>query len=194
MLPSGFHSLFGTINIPSASSLNGPVTQGVPPMTLTQPIESASVSQTHVNTPPSETTSVTTSPYAAGAYSPNNPSYTPTPIVKRKVVKVSKAVNNESQTDAAEETCKEDLKGNNVAKALNDLNKTLHTTITGISKAIENQTLLLGAIHQHIKTFVRSAEDDRKRRERENDEEQLRKVKAKKHKISRRKKKLNNEQ
>ena len=178
VLPSGFHSLFGNINIPSASSLNGPVSQGVPPMTLTQPIVSASVSQTLVNTPPSEMTSVTTSPNVAGAYSPHNPSYTPTPIVKSKVVKVSKAVNNESQTEAVEETCN----GNNVANALNDLNKTLHTAITGISKAIENQTLLLGAIHQQIKTFVRSAEDDRKKREREDDEEELRKVKAKKHK------------
>ena len=81
VLPSGFHSLFGTINILSASSLNGPVTQCVPPMTLTQPIESASVSQTHVNTPPSKTTSVTTSPNVAGAYSPNYPCNTPTPIV-----------------------------------------------------------------------------------------------------------------
>ena len=86
VLPSCFHSLFGAINIPSASSHNGPVAQGVPPITLTQPIVSESVSQTLVNTPPFETTSVTTSPNVAGTFLPNNPSYTPTPIVKRKVV------------------------------------------------------------------------------------------------------------
>ena len=86
---------------------------------------------------------------------------------------MSKAVTNESQTDEVKETCKENLKGNNVANTLNDLNKTLNTAITGISKAILNQTLHLGVIHQQIKTFVHSAEDDRKKRERQDDDEDI---------------------
>ena len=54
-------------------------------------------------------------------------------------------------------------------KAINDLNTTLHHSLNSISRAIENQTLLLGAIQQQIKTYVRNSEDKQRKRPREED-------------------------
>ena len=167
VMPSGIHPLFGSLM--QAPSDNPTVVQCLPPMTLVQPQvhiqPPVMTSPTTVNTP------VTTSPRSAidTPYNPVHPTYTPTPIVRSQVRKIVKDDQANSNAD--------------IVKALNDINQTILNSMTDLHRAIENQTHLMGAINQQIKTYARNSEEDMKKRDIDDDsEEVMRRNKSKKHK------------
>ena len=159
--------------------------------TLTQPLASGSdyhLQQAAVPAPqPSVTVDMFSSPSFMNTYNPNYPgidqiSYTPTPIVtssatKQTVQHQSKAQQTDSPVHSPTNSSAD------LVAAVNDLNKTFHSSIATISKALENHNLILGTIHQQIKNYVRMGEEKRKRRydEEPKEKEKYKEPKSKKH-------------
>lgn len=123
------------------------------------------------------------SPYLT--YNPQYPamdpsSYIPTPIVTATATKpiVRSAA---QQTDSSEFSST--VSSADLVAAVNDLNKTLHQSMSTISKALENHNLILGAINLQIKNYVRMGEESRKRRyeDEHNEKEKYKEPKNKKH-------------
>ena len=188
VLPSGYHPLYGTV-IPTMSGLDNSALNLVPSMTLPRhTTATAPVLPTVVNrvdnsclpsitsSPQSVTASATSSPMTTKTYNPIYPSfdrdlYKPTPIARSEKEQTTRRDDKQCQTDTIitmndrKATCD----SQEHIKAINDLNKTLHHSLNSISRAIENQTLLLGAIQQQINTYVRNSEDEQRKRPREED-------------------------
>ena len=185
VLPSGCHPLYGTV-ITTPAVLGTSVNQSIPSMTLIQPTVPTSSfpltvpGHSHpIMSSPISGTSTTTSPISTAVYSPKYPTYTPTPIVRDDATKTSNVLG-ENRQIKANASVSEQARGKEIVNALHELTTTLNTAINGMSKAVEDQTLLLGAIHQQIKNFVRSSEDEIRKREREEDAGETRRVKSKK--------------
>ena len=159
--------------------------------TLTQPLASGSdyhLQQAVVPAPqPSATVDLFSSPSFMNSYNPHHPgidqiSYIPTPIVtssatKQTVQHQSKAQQTDSPVHSSTNSSAD------LVAAVNDLNKTFHSSMATISKALENHNLILGAIHQQIKNYVRMGEETRKRRydEEPKEKEKYKEPKSKKH-------------
>ena len=93
-----------------------------------------------------------TSPVLRNVYTPTNPAFEQTSYVPT-VCRRSAGC----QTDGS-------LVLDRVVNAVDDLNKTLHNTLTGLGRLMENQTIAIGAIHTQIKNYVRTQEEDSNKR------------------------------
>ena len=158
VLPSGCHPLYGTV-ITTPAVLGTPVIQGIPSMTLTQPtVPTSSFPITFpghnhpIMSSPKSATSTTTSPISTAVCSPKYPTYTPTPIVRDDATKTSND-QGEARQIKANASVSEQTRGKEIVNALHELTTTLNTPINGMSKAVEDQTLLLSAIHQKLRTL-----------------------------------------
>ena len=172
VMPSGIHPLFGSLmEVPSD---NPTVVQCLPPMALVQP--QVHIQPPVITSPTTVNTPVTTSPRSANdtPYNPVHPTYTPTPIVRSQVRKIDKDDQANSNAD--------------IVRALNVIIKTILNSMSEHHRPIGNQTHLMGAIYQQIKTYVRNSEEDMKRRDIDDDsEEVMRRNKSKKKKKKKKK-------
>lgn len=159
--------------------------------TLTQPLASRSDYQLQQAMIPAPTPAVTvdmfSSPSFMNSYNPQYPgidqiSYTPTPIVTSSATK--QTAQHQSKAQQTDSTVHSSTNSSaDLVAAVNDLNKTFHSSMATISKALENHNLILGAIHQQIKNYVRMGEDTHKRRydEEPKEKEKYKEPKSKKH-------------
>ena len=130
--------------------------------TLTQPLASGSdyhLQQAAVPAPqPSVTVDMFSSPTFMNTYNPNYPginqiSYTPTLIVTSSAIK--QTVQHQSKAQQTDSPVHSPTNSSvDLVAAVNDLNKTVHSSMATISKALENHNLILGAIHQQIKKIT----------------------------------------
>lgn len=177
-----------SINLPSVYSPVSPFViptcAELPPLTpnlslqatLPRPFPSATVPTTLIQQPCISTTfqPMPSSPVLTNSYDPLFPaldqnSYVPTPITTTpaenpKIQRQSTAQQTDEQpsTAVSSQTSSKEL-----VAAVNDLNRTIRTCLASVSKAIENQTLLLGAMNQQFKNFIRNNEDEIRKRKRE---------------------------
>ena len=105
---------------------------------------------------PISRTSTTTSHISTAIYSTKYP----TPILRCDATKTSN-VHGEERLIKTNASVSEQARGKEIlVNALHELKTMLNTVINGMSKAVEDQTLLLGAVQQQINNLVRSSEDE----------------------------------
>lgn len=182
-------------SLPSMQSFVQPVLPQISSSTTTLPFSPPTASDASLPTvqsyvqpvvpqiPLSTATLSFSSPFYRNVYNPLFPaidhnSYEPTPVSTSVSVTPSASASvsttcTSAQTDDST-WCKRDQL---LVNAIDGLGKNFKDGMASIAKAMENQTLLLSALSQHVKSFVRYMEEDTKKRRRDEEPRQQEKIK-----------------